>query len=328
MSEISVSLDSLDERLIELLKQRVFAVTGDEAATLSADALAAILREVDYACMSAAAPVRAAYLGPPHSYSHQAALHAFGASAELAPVATIPAVFEEVEAGHCRFGVAPIENSTDGRIADTLDTFTRTQVRISGELPLAIHHHLLAACSREGIREVHSKPQALSQCRRWLSQHLPQAELVDSESTAAAARLAGERSGIAAVASRDAAKEYGVPVVAENIEDNAHNVTRFAIISREETMPTGRDKTAIMFQVRHQPGALVTAMQILKNHGLNMTWIESFPMAGRRAEYVFFVEYEGHEVDEVSQAALCDLLAQTERLRVLGSYATMGVVEG
>lgn len=263
---------------------------------------------------------RIAYLGPSYSYSHLAAIEYFGDASPMAALATIPAVFESVIRGDSQAGIVPIENSTDGRIVDTLGMFVRVDAKICGEVQLPIHHNLLSRTPRESIREVHSKPQALSQCRTWLANHLPGAKLVECGSTTTAAQLAASTPGIAAVASLEAARQYELDVIDTAIEDNPHNITRFAILGREVAPPSGSDKTVILFQVRHQPGALADAMLVFKQAELNLTWIESFPLPQSSAEYLFFVETDGHATDERVAGALEKLKAITLRLDVIGSY--------
>ncbi|MBM4002245.1 MAG: prephenate dehydratase [Planctomycetes bacterium] len=287
---------------------------------LPASSLQAILRELRSGCQALLCPVRVAYLGPAYSYSHQAAVERYGTSAQLAAVTTIAGVFDEIRAGHADFGLVPIENSTDGRIVDTLGMFARYPVRICGEVQLRIHHQLLARCERQAIREVYSKPQAVSQCRVWIARHLPDARIVEMTSTAAAAQLAAEKSGVAAIASQQAAVNYGLNIVAANIEDNPDNLTRFAVIGGEPPEPSGNDKTALMFELAHRPGSLADAMTVFKSQGLNLTWIESFPMPGTSKEYLFFVELEGHARDAKVAKALAALRKRTVRLEVLGSY--------
>jgi chorismate mutase/prephenate dehydratase len=280
----------------------------------------AVFREILSGTRSLIAPLKVAYLGPMYSYSHLAATEQFGQSAELVPVATIAAVFEEVNHGQSDFGLVPLENSTDGRIADTLEMFVRMPARICGEVQLRIHHNLLGRCQRADVKEVYSKPQALSQCRQWLARHLPSAQTVEIASTTAAAQLAAEKDGVAAIASLPAASNYGLSVIAGNIEDNPENITRFAMIGEQSSPPTESDKTSVMFQVAHQPGALAEALNIFKRNKLNMTWIESFPLPGASAEYQFFVELEGHETSEVLKRAIKALDGTSLRLVVLGSY--------
>jgi chorismate mutase/prephenate dehydratase len=280
----------------------------------------AVYRELAGGWRALAKRPRVAFLGPAYTYSHLATLHRFSHTVEPIPVGSIAAVFEEVVRGQSDFGVVPVENSTDGRIADTLDMFTRLRVRICGEVPLRIHHSLLGRGTRGEIVEVQSKPQALSQCRNWLARHLPGARLVEVASTVTAAQTARDRPGIAAIASAQAGAMYGLDVLAENIEDNTSNVTRFFVIGEESAPRTGRDKMSAMFEVPHKPGALADAMNIFKRAKLNLTWIESFPIARPEGGYLFFIELDGHETDAKVRKALKALEKKTLRLEVLGSY--------
>lgn len=284
-------------------------------------ALQAIYREILASARNEVRPVRAAYLGPPFSFTHLAALERFGRSADLVPVDTISSVFEEVNRGHCDFGVVPIENSTDGRIVDTLDMFTRLPLRICGEVQMRIHHHLLSRSPRGEIVEIYSKPQALSQCRDWLARNMPGAVKHAVTSTSTAAQLAHDKPGAAAVASRQAAVQYELSILAESIEDNAHNVTRFAIIGDQEPAPSGMDRTSLLLQISHKPGALSDALAAFKSNKVNLTWIESFPLRGSEAgAYLFFLDCEGHRQDTRMKKVLKALEAIAVRMEVLGSY--------
>jgi chorismate mutase/prephenate dehydratase len=307
------------DREASVLQQAI----DNNSGPLSNDAVRAVFRELISGTRAVQMPTRVAYLGPEFTFSHLAAIERFGQSAELVPVGTIAAVFEEVERGQAHFGVVPMENSTDGRVSDTLDCFSRSRVRICGELPLRIHHCLLGGGSREQVRTVYSKPQPLSQCRNWLARHMPGAELREVGSTAEAARKAKDDSQAAAVASAQAGVNYGLPVLVPNIEDNPDNVTRFAVISAATSERTGHDKTALMMEIVHQPGALADAMAIFKRNQLNMTWIESFPIPGSRGRYLFFVEFVGHESESRACRAINTLAKKSLRLEVLGSYAQM-----
>jgi len=346
-------ISQIDQELIALLQQRaqlVAKMAGQGPLTLATDllleredggpaeliagshgplpqrTLEAVFREIVSGCRSLVREMRIAFLGPLHSYSHLAALHRFGQSVQFVPVGTIAAVFEEVNRKHCDLGLVPVENSTDGRIADTLDMFTRLPVRICGQVEMEIHHTLLGKCSRTDVKEVYSKPQALSQCRNWLAKHLPIARTVEVTSTSTAAQLAVEKPGAAAIASLEAGVHYGLDVLAERIEDNPGNVTRFAIIGDEPPPPTGNDRTALLFQVEHRPGTLAEAMNIFKRNDLNLTWIESFPMPGTERGYLFFVELEGHESDPAVQQALATLGKKALRLEVLGAFPAPAMV--
>ncbi|GAB6186629.1 prephenate dehydratase [Thermopirellula anaerolimosa] len=352
---LQAAIRSLDQKILQFLNQRATYVKhlselrlaegkpdvqlADEDRQLSdvaehakgllgSTAIHNIFREIIGGCRSLVRPLRVAYLGPQYTYSHLAALHRFGSQVEYVPVGTIAAVFEEVLRGHSQFGLVPLENSTDGRIADTLDMFSRQPTRICGQVELEIHHALLARCPRTEIREVYSRPQALSQCRNWLSKHLPAARLVEVTSTSTAAQLALEKPGAAAIAAVQAGVHYGLNIIAENIEDNSGNTTRFAIIGGTASPRTGNDKTAIMFQLEHRPGTLAEAMSIFKKNKLNLTWIESFPVPGSRGAYYFFVELEGHESELRVRKAIAALQRKTLRLELLGSYPAVSPVVG
>jgi chorismate mutase/prephenate dehydratase len=305
------------EREAEVIEQAVMNNHGP----LRDEAVRAVFREIISGTRAVQMPLRVAYLGPEFTFSHLAAIQRFGQSAELVPVGTIAAVFEEVERGHTQFGVVPMENSTDGRVSDTLDGFSRSHVRICGELPLRIHHCLLGTGQRDEVRTVYSKPQPLSQCRNWLARHLPNADLHEVASTAEAARRVRDDPHAAAVASAQAGVNYGLPVLVANIEDNPDNVTRFAVISTEPAPATGSDKTSLMLEITHKPGALADAMAIFKRNRLNMTWIESFPIPGSRGRYLFFIEFESHQDEPPARRAIAALTKNSLRVEVLGSYA-------
>ena len=307
-------------RINEMLKTSADSENPNAAEAIPSASSAALLRHVSSICLQSVHRLQAIYLGPQHSYSHLAAIKYFGDSTTLTPVASIPAVFEAVAGEDALCGIVPIENSTDGRVVDTLGMFVRGDMQICGEVLLPIHHNLLSTTPREQITEVHSKPQALSQCRGWLAKQLPNAQLVEISSTAAAAKLASQQQGVAAVASLEAGRQYELDVIASSIEDNPNNVTRFAVLGRERPVPTGNDKTAVLFQVSHEPGALANAMTIFKQQGLNLTWIESFPAPETKNEYMFFIELTGHRDTEDVQAALKELDNLAQRLTILGSY--------
>jgi chorismate mutase/prephenate dehydratase len=312
------------EREEEVLARAVKASHGP----LPENCIRAIFREVISGSRAVEQVLRVAFLGPAYSYSHLAAIHRFGQSTELVPVASIASVFEEVNRGQANYGVVPIENSTDGRVADTLDMFTRLPVRICGEVQLRIHHCLLGCSPRSEVTEVYSKPQALSQCRNWLARHLPGARLVEVTSTSTAAQLAKEKPGAAAIASAQAAVHYGIDVMAANIEDQEGNLTRFAVLGTETGRRTGQDKAALMFQIKNCPGSLHDATGVFKRAKLNMTWIESFPVsAAQGGGYLFFVEVEGHESDLRVRRAVEALRKRALRLEVLGSYAKTAPIE-
>jgi chorismate mutase/prephenate dehydratase len=301
----------------EVLKTVLDASKGP----LDSATIRAIFRELISGSRALQKVIKVAYLGPEYSYSYLAAVDRFGHAVDLVRVGSIAAVFEEVNRGHVDFGIVPLENSTDGRIADTLDMFVRLpQIKICSEARLRIHHNLLARCSQQEIRRVYSKPQVLAQCRTWLSKNVPHAAQVEVASTATAADLASKEPGAAAVASRQASVAFNLPMLFSDIEDLPNNEARFAIIGHQEAARTGQDKTAVMFRVPHNPGALVEVLEIFRHNKINLTWIESFPGRSVKPEYVFFIDFEGHAEDSKVRRTLTALQEHSQHLTVLGSY--------
>jgi chorismate mutase/prephenate dehydratase len=299
---------------------------------LPPDVLRHIFRELMSGSRALQRPLRVACLGPQYSYSHLAAVAKFGTSVEHVPVDSIAAVFEEVNRRHVQFGIVPLENSTDGRIADTLEMFVRLPgLKIRAEVKLRIHHCLIGRCAWGQIQRVYSKAQALSQCRHWLGKNLPQARLIPVVSTAAAADHASREEYAAAVASRPAAEAYGLKVLAADIEDQPHNTTRFAVIAEQGEQRTGHDKTTLLIRIPNQVGALSKVLQQFEKANINLTMIESFPVTdgppGLDPAYMFFLDIEGHIDDKSVQGALEAVRKRCERLEVLGSYPRTDCVE-
>jgi chorismate mutase / prephenate dehydratase len=302
-------------------------LAADGQGPLPKHCLRAVLQEVASGCRGLIHEPRIAFVGPLYSLGHLAAIHCFGQSVNLVPVGSVAAVFEEVCRKQSDFGMAPMEDSTDGRVADTLDMLVRTGVRICGEVEMKIHHVLLGKCPRTEVREVYSRPEALAQCRNWLAKHLPTARTIEMTSTATAAQLACEKPGAAAIACLQAGRQYALETLAENIEDNSANTTRFAVVGEHAPPRTGNDRTAMLFQVDHRPGALADAMAIFKRNRLNLTRIESFPIAGPEPGYSFFVEMEGHQSDARMRRATAALGRKTLRLEILGSFPASAPLE-
>jgi len=283
-------------------------------------AMRAVFREILSAARQKVKTQRIAYLGPEFSFTHLAAIERFGRSADLMPVSTIASVFEEVNRGHADYGLVPIENSTDGRVVDTLDMFTRLPLRICGEVQINVHHNLLARSPRSEITEIYSKPQALSQCRDWLAKNMPHARLIEVTSTSTAAQLARDKPGAGAVASEQAAVEHELQILASEIQDNRDNVTRFAVIGDEAVSRTGKDRTALLLQIKHRSGSLADALVAFKNAKINLTWIESFPLRSPEVGYLFFLDFEGHVQDANVKRMIKQLESRAVRLETLGSY--------
>lgn len=280
-----------------------------------------IFREIISASRSLQKPVTVAFLGPEASFSHLAALSHFGSSTDFIPQRSISGVFHEVEKGNVRWGVVPVENSLEGSLNITLDHLLTTSLKIQAEIFLKVSHCLLSRTKQmEEIVSVCSHPQALAQCRGWLRFHLPHASCVEVESTAAAARIAKDNERCAAIGSRLAATTYGLNIIAEDIEDNPSNTTRFLVIGEGMSRKTGQDKTSILFGTAHAPGALYNALRPFAERQINLTKIESHPVKEKLWEYLFFVDFEGHIEDEEIKECMEDLGSITTFLKILGSY--------
>lgn len=271
--------------------------------------------------MTAKTSVSVAYMGPAGTFSHVAARTAFPDAAHV-EVPTIANVIDQVAAKNADFGVVPIENSTEGSVMPTLDALLDGTVHIRSELVVDVALCLLARhADRSRIQRVASHPQPLAQCRRWLARELPHATPWPSGSTVVAAREALGDDSVAAVASRLAAELHGLTVLAENIQDRPENATRFVVVGETDAAaPTGADKTSVVFSTRHERGALRRALEVFDDAGINLTRIESRPTPGRRWEYVFFTDLEGHRLDPSVAVALARLETVCGSVRVLGSY--------
>jgi len=347
IADLRRQIDELDARIVELLNERARVVVriGDfkrrncaqvyaplresevlrhacerNAGPLSDGALRAIFREVMSACIALEHPLKVAYLGPHTTFTHLAAQAKFGSSVEYVPHRDILGIFRAVARGSADLGVVPVENSIDGGVTDTLDAFLTYPVGICSELLMEVHHCLMAPSRETAVQRVYSKPQVFAQCGRWLAEHYPDAELISVSSTARACEVAREEEQAAAIAHSAAAATYGLTVLHKNIEDTARNVTRFVVLGREPCPPSERDKTSVVFSVAHRSGALVAALEAFRDHGINLTRIESRPAKRDPWEYYFFVDFEGHQENEPVKRALEQLHEACKHLRVLGSY--------
>lgn len=303
------------------------SLTAVNAGTLPQGALMAIYREILSASRALQSPVAVACLGPEASFSHLAARSHFGAGTAFLLQKTIYQVFDAVERGKADWGVVPVENSLEGAVNLTLDRLVATPLKIRCEVLLRISYCLLSAGSDAAqTRKVFSHPQALAQCQNWLRTNLPQAELIETQSTAAAAALMPVIPDGAAVGSRMAAEVYGLNILEENIEDQMSNTTRFLIMGPGTGRRTGADKTSLIFGTTDAPGALYRALRPFAERGINLLKIASYPArdSGRGLspswEYLFFADADGHEDDENIRACLKDLEASTSFMKLLGAY--------
>jgi chorismate mutase / prephenate dehydratase len=288
---------------------------------LDGEEVARLFREIMSACLALERPLNAAFLGPEGTFTQAAAVKHFGHSVVTKAMATIDEIFREVESGACDFGVVPVENSTEGVVSHTLDLFMNSPLRITGEVSLRIHHHLMSCEGELGtIRTIYSHQQSLAQCRGWLDRYLPHAERIPVGSNADAARTAAGLPGAAAVAGLQAAEIYGLTVLAERIEDDPGNTTRFLVIGKQDSPPSGQDKTSLLLSCRNKAGGLHALLLPLAAHGISMTRIESRPSRRGIWDYVFFIDIIGHRQDLPVAVALEHLEKDAPLFKILGSY--------
>lgn len=280
-----------------------------------------LFREIMSVCLAQQEPLKIAYLGPEGTFTQQAVNQHFGHSVQALGVTGIDDVFTQVESTEADFGVVPVENSNQGIVSHTLDRFVDSDLKICGEIEMAIHHNLLSkASSLAQIERVYSHQQSLSQCKNWIRQHLPEAECIAVSSNAEAARRVRHSPDAAAISSKSAADIYGVPILFARIEDRADNATRFLVIGRQLLTPSGEDKTSLLLAGDEGPGALHSLLSPLASHSLNMSRIESRPASVGRWSYVFFIDVDGHAETEPLKSALAEMQNQASLTRVLGSY--------
>jgi chorismate mutase/prephenate dehydratase len=265
-------------------------------------------------------PLLIGYLGPKGSFSHNAAILKFGQSVDYEALSDIRGIFEEVSKGHCDFGIVPIENSAGGGIRESLDAFVETDVMVCAEANMAIHHNLLANCPMTEVKKIYSQPEVFAQCRNWLAATFKEADTVPMASSSKAAQAAANEPASAAIASAIAAEIYGLKILCQNIEDVSNNITRFLIISKRDSQPSGDDKTIVLFSTAHKTGALVDVLNVFREYGINMTNIGSRPNKKREWEYYFFVDFLGHREDDNVKKALAESKQHCLQLSVLGSF--------
>jgi chorismate mutase / prephenate dehydratase len=348
LDELRKRVDALDGELVRLLNERTKLAMeigalkkrdGQEAyvpqrermvldrvtelnrGPLPAASLQAVFREIMSASLALERDMVVAYFGPAGTFTHQAARARFGGSVRYKDCATITDVFTAVEKRTADYGVVPIENSTEGAVTHTLDQFVDTPLRICAEVSLPIAHHLVGvAADRAAVCRVYSHPQVFGQCRRWLMENLPKAELVPVSSTSKAAEMAAADPTSAALAGELAAELHGLTRLESDVQDIGGNMTRFLVLGKEYGGPSGNDKTSVLFAVKHRAGALYQALESFKKHDINMTKIESRPSKAKAWEYYFFVDLAAHADDPPVSRALAELSEHCLLMTVLGSY--------
>ena len=310
------------EREAQVLRR----LQGNNTGPLSNEAVSNIFRAVMSNCRALEKELLIAFLGPLGTYSEEAALKQFGQGRGAVVCGSIDEVFRTVEAGQADYGVVPVENSTEGAIGLTLDLLLASTLKVCGEITLPIHHCLLSQQTDiTQISHVFSHTQSLAQCHEWLGKTLPGAAREAVTSNARAAQMIHELVSshgtfAAAIASKRAAELFSLNVLAENIEDDAKNTTRFLVLGAHDVAPSGKDKTSLVMVTKNKPGAMVDLLEPFSRHGVSMTKLESRPSKQGLWDYVFFVDIEGHQADVAVSAALQEVAQRASLFKVLGSY--------
>ncbi len=283
-------------------------------------AFEAIYREVMSASLALEKPLNIAYMGPEATFSHLAALKRFGSSVNYVSCGNVGEVFEQVAKGEADYGVVPIENSIEGVVTHTMDILVETDLRICAQVMLDVSHNLMAKCPLNQVKIIYSHSQILGQCRQWLLKNMPKAELIATVSSTHAAQIAGKNKHAACIASEIAASLYGLSILKRNIQDSAHNITRFLVISNNDVPRTGHDRTSMVFAVNDKAGALHDMLAPFKRYKINLTKIESRPSKKKAWEYYFFVDCQGHAHDPHVARAISQLEEKSKFFKILGSY--------
>lgn len=354
LDDLRKQIDEIDDQLIQLLNQRMDVVKQvgelkratktiiyrperekailDRLKTksdglLKDRAIEAIFLEIFAVSRNLELPERVAYLGPNGSFSHQAAESRFGAMSEYMPINSIKAIFETVDHGMARFGVVPIENNQEGSVPETVDCLANFDLHIVAEVPMSIHFAFASTNNHlKHIKRIYSKDIAFRQCSQFIEEVVcnPKVELIPVDSTSKAAKLAMESLESAAICSRIAAQDQGLPILFDNIENSGDNQTRFVIISKGiKNQPSGNDKTSILARIPHtnEPGILFRFLQDFNNENINLTKIESRPAKkGKTFKYWFLIDFEGHLTDKNVEKVLGKYKRE---IKWLGSYVRL-----
>jgi len=343
------AIDKLDAQIVRLLNERtrhVLAIgdmklaAGEEIyaphreravlqricqlnpGPMTDEQLRAVYREIMSSALALEKTMIIAYFGPEATFTHQAAIRRFGASLNYSPQKTITDVFTEVSKRRADYGVVPVENSTEGVVTHTLDMFVDSDLKIVSQIVLPIQQCLMVprGGTRARIQKLFVHPQSLAQCRGWIQNHLPRVEIVETSSNARSAELAAKDKNAAAIAGVLAAEKYGLDVLEQDIQDNAANATRFLVLGRQCSPPTGQDRTSLLISVADKAGALHEAIAAFRRYKINMTKIESRPSKRKAWEYFFFIDCDGHAQDRKVAKAIHLLGQHCNFIKILGSY--------
>jgi len=347
LTNLRKKIDALDTKIIELLNDRaaitlsighekiknkkpIYAPDREQevlkrikqlnGGPIKNEAVEAIYREIMSASLNLEKPLRIAYMGPEATFSHLASLKKFGSSVGHVACENVAEVFAKVESGDCDYGVVPIENSIEGVVTHTMDLLVDSDLKICSQVMLDVTHQLMSKGSLPQIKEIYSHPQVLGQCRHWLMQNMPKVHLIPTVSTTKAAQIVANKKNAACIASQVAASLYNLTILKKNIQDSAHNITRFLVISTMDVPVTGNDRTSLVFSIKDKVGALHAMLTPFMRNKINLTKIESRPSKKKAWDYYFFVDCEGHKQDPRVARALSQLEGMCKFLKILGSY--------
>ncbi len=350
LSHLRKKIDALDTKIVELLNDRaaITMAVGREKiknkksiyapdrekevlkrvkslskGPIKGEAFDAIYREIMSASLNLEKPLRIAYMGPQATFSHLASLKRFGSSVEHVDCDNVAEVFSKVEHVDCDYGVVPIENSIEGVVTHTMDLLVESELKICSQILLNVSHYLMAKSPSTKIKEIYSHPQVLGQCRQWLLRNMPGVALIPTVSTTKAAQIAAGKKNAACIASEVAATLYGLTILKKNIQDSAHNITRFLVIANTDVPQTGSDRTSLVFSIKDKVGALHAMLSPFMRNKINLTKIESRPSKKKAWDYYFFVDCEGHQKDPQVARALKQLEGMCKFIKILGSYPVL-----
>jgi chorismate mutase/prephenate dehydratase len=310
---------------------------------MTADQIRAIYREIMSSALALEKTLSIAYLGPEATFTHQAAIRRFGSSLKYVAQKTIADVFTEVQKGRADYGVVPVENSTEGVVTHTLDMFVDSDLKIVSQIVLPVSHCFASRFPREKIEAIFVHPQTRGQCRNWLQRNFANADIIETPSNAISAerakgptyrtlvqkqamggavvgRARSQEIPTGAITSELAAEKYELPVLEHSIQDNAANATRFLVLGRQCSPPTGQDRTSLMISVTDKVGALHEALASFRRTKINLTKIESRPSKRKAWEYFFFIDCDGHAQDKKVARAIQNLGEHCNFVKILGSY--------
>jgi chorismate mutase / prephenate dehydratase len=295
-------------------------VCAQNAGPITNEQLRTIYREIMSSALALEKTMTIAYFGPEATFTHQAAIQKFGASLNYSAQKTIGDVFTEVSKRTADYGVVPVENSTEGVVTHTLDMFVDSDLKIVSQIVLRIQQCLMSNAKLSQIKKLYVHPQSLAQCRGWLAKNLPRVEIVETSSNARSAELSAKEKFSAALGGVLAAEKYDLKILAQDVQDNTVNVTRFIVLGRQCSPPTGDDRTSLMISVADKTGALHEAIAAFHKFKINMTKIESRPSKRKAWEYFFFIDCTGHFQDAKVAKAIKLLGEHCNFVKILGSY--------